>query len=149
MSMVRLFKGKKKDATSTGEQKGRKRLLRAATIAAAASILIAPTASAAPTRATPPVAIKIPNPASCAWNATFGAADYFWFKIGNVSTGQITPFCFVDAGIWTMSPTLNNVYGLHSGNNAGLYTAGGRVYGFNKWEDNLNYIGSVSVLGIY
>ena len=102
--------------------------------------------------ASPASAISMPNIASCVWNTTFGADDYFHFKIPNYGTGQVTPLCYQDAGtLWNMG--VSDVAGIHSGNNAGLleYEVGGSyyLYGFAKWYDDFNYYGTVAMLTIY
>jgi hypothetical protein len=102
--------------------------------------------------ATPAYAIDNPDPFSCAWNTTFGADDYFHFKIANFSTGQTSPFCFENSGTeWNLD--IENVWGLHSGNNAGIVETSCStsciVWSYPKWYDDSNYYGTVIMLTIY
>ncbi|WP_394940427.1 hypothetical protein [Psychromicrobium sp. YIM B11713] len=100
--------------------------------------------------AAPAQAINYPDPVNCAWNTTFGADDYLHLKIANFSTGQITPLCYVNAGVMT-GLNVTNVWGIHSGNNAGwieFHTDFWGVKVFPKWYDDSNYYGTVAEVEI-
>jgi hypothetical protein len=119
-------------------------------VAAAAVLPVAFTASAA--TAGPAYAIDNPDPFSCAWNTTFGADDYFHLKIANFGTGQLTPLCYENSGTeWNMD--VENVWGIHSGNNAGLIETSCattcQIWAYPKWYDDSNYWGTVIMLTIY
>jgi hypothetical protein len=140
MFKVQLFRGKEKAMTGTDRRKGPKGLRRAATVAAAASLVVA-------AAATPAHAINPPDPFTCVWNTTFGARDYFWLKVPDMRSGTVANLCYVNPGV--MAVNIPGVWGYHSGNNTGIMTYNNQFHSFNKWEDTMDYMGTVVSIGIY